>query len=143
MQAALRSSLLALVLWSAAGAAHADFYYAVAVGEKLFVAREDRGYRATRSAINQCVAEFDPLLCREVSLRQVDGRWQSEVVGQKGFFATDRKRTQRAERRALDACQGQSGLRNCRVRPAAQPATTPSSEPQPGNRLRLEDLLNR
>ena len=53
----------------------ADFYYAVAVGEKQYIGREDRGYRATRAAMTQCTNELDPLLCKETRIERVGRRW--------------------------------------------------------------------
>lgn len=121
----------------------ADFYYAVAVGEKQYIGREDRGYRATRAAITQCTNELDPLLCEETSLERVGRRWQSVVVGQKGFYASDGDRAYRAERRAMAACQSDPEMGACRIRPSAAELRTgeEAEHQEPG--LRLEDLLGR
>ena len=123
------------------GLALADYYYAVAVGEKQFHSREDRAYRATRAAMTRCTSEFDPLLCSEVRLERVDGRWQSLVVGRKGFYASDRDRPYRAERRALSACQADPELRSCRLEPRSEDVEAPVERKKPG--LSLEDLLGR
>lgn len=138
-RAALALTLAVGVL--APGLARADYYYAVAVGEKRFHSREDRAYRATRAAMTRCTSEFDPLLCTEVRLERVDGRWESLVVGRKGFYAADRDHPSRAERQALAMCQAASELGACRLEPRDSPTQTPPEREAPG--LTLEDLLGR
>jgi hypothetical protein len=121
----------------------AEYYYAVVVGEKRYIGREDRDYRATRAAMTQCINEFDPLLCKEVHLERSGRGWQSVVVGRKGFYGSDGDRAYRAERRAMAACQADTrvGVGSCRLRPRdGEPGTGGDPRPQePG--LRLEDLL--
>ncbi len=120
-----------------------EFYYAVVVGEKRYLGREDRGYRATRAAMTQCINEFDPLLCKEIHLERAGRGWQSVVVGQKGFYASDGDRAYRAERRAMAACEADTKVGSCRLRPSdGELETGRAPQPQePG--LRLEDLLRR
>ncbi len=121
----------------------AEFYYAVVVGEKRYVGREGRDYRATRAAMTQCINEFDPLLCKEIRLERVGRDWQSVVVGQKGFYASDGDRAYRAERRAMAACQADTTVGSCRQRPNDEALGT-GEDPQPQDPLlRLEDLLRR
>ncbi len=119
----------------------AEFYYAVVVGEKRYIGRENRDYRATRAAMTQCINEFDPLLCKETRLERAGRGWQSVVVGQKGFYSSDGDRAYRAERRAMAACQADVQVGSCRLRPRdGEPGTGGDPRPQePG--LRLEDLL--
>ncbi len=119
----------------------AEFYYAVVVGEKRYIGREDRDYRATRAAMTQCINEFDPLLCKEIHLERAGRGWQSVVVGRKGFYGSDGDRAYRAERPAMAACHADTRVGSCRLRPRdGEPGTGGEPRPQePG--LRLEDLL--
>ncbi len=121
----------------------ADFYYAVAVGEKQYIGREDRGYRATRAAMTQCANELDPLLCKETRLERAGRRWQSVVVGQKGFYASDGDRAYRAERRAMAACQADPEMGACSLRPSGAELGTGEEAQRQEPGLRLEDLLGR
>ena len=119
----------------------ADFHYAVVVGEKSFVGREDRAYRATRIALTQCAAEFDPSLCKETQLQRVGGGWQSEVVGRKGFLGVDGDYVAGAERRAMDQCHSAGGLRSCRIERTSEEAAF-NKEPRVRKRgIRIEDFL--
>ncbi len=121
----------------------AEYYYAVVVGEKSYVGRESRDYRATRVAMTQCINEFDPLLCKEIRLERVGRDWQSVVVGQKGFYGSDGDRAYRAERRAMAACQADTMMGSCRLRPSDGELEA-GEDPQPQEPgLRLEDLLRR
>ena len=121
----------------------AEFYYAVVIGEKRYVVRDDRDYRATRAAMTQCINEFDPLLCEEIRLERAGRDWQSVVVGQKGFYASDGDRAYRAERRAMAACQADTQVGSCQLRPSEGELGT-GGDPQPQEPgLRLEDLLRR
>ncbi len=102
-----------LLAWFPALPSAADYYYAVAVGEKRFTSRDSRDYRAARAAMGTCAAELDPILCREILLERIEGRWESEVIGTKGFYASDRDRKSRAERRALTACRADVTMQSC------------------------------
>ena len=125
------------------GVALAEFYYAVVVGEKRYVGRAGRDYRATRAAMTQCINEFDPLLCKEIRLERAGRDWQSVVQGRRGFYASDGDKAYRAERRAMAACQADTMVGSCRLQPSdGELEAGQDPEPQePG--LRLEDLLRR
>ena len=131
-----------LVVLAAAPAA-ADYYYAVSTGEKHFTGRESRAYRATRASMGRCVTELDPALCREVSLEHIGGRWESDVVGRKGFYASDRDRLGRAERRALAACRADPEFVNCQLRtvPRPEPTGSESDERPTGLDSIFDELL--
>ncbi len=132
-----------LLAWFTALPAAADYYYAVAVGEKRFTSRESHDYRATRATMGTCAAELDPVLCREVLLERVEGRWESEVIGTKGFYASDRDRKSRAERRALTACRADVTMQSCRLRESPRPerASSPDDDAARGLESILEGLL--
>lgn len=120
----------------------ADYYYAVATGEKEFRSREDRDYRATRAAMGRCASEFDPLLCRIIRLERVRGRWEALVLGYRGFYGADRDRQRRADRVALSACRSLEAVRNCRLVGKESPETPPDRDPSPGLENLLDELLN-
>jgi hypothetical protein len=131
------AALCAALLFAAQ--ARAAYYWAVAIGEKRFVAEDDKDYRAVRTALQECVAEFDPALCEVVEVRQGRRGWQAEVVARPGFYGTDGDRQERADRAAVQACRAKRVFENCRVERRTQ-AESPSSEPST-RRPGLEDLL--
>ncbi len=125
----------------APGVAAADYYYAVAVGEKAFRGREDRDYRAMRAAMGLCVREIDPALCELSRLERVKGRWEAWVVGRKGFYGADRDHQSRADRAALDACRLADEVRDCRL--VAKKHSEVELEPEePQQRPGVDDLLD-
>lgn len=140
----------AVVSALAAGSpAFADYFYSVAVGEKRFTAIEDESYRAERTAITACIQEFDPLLCEVLDVRGSGrGGFQAVVAGRKGFFGADRRRQDRADRAALQACQQDARMTNCRLQRRGGASDGESQDEDRGGRDRgrqptLEDIFGR
>jgi hypothetical protein len=135
-------------LLAGASPAWADYFWAVAAGERRYVATEDRDYRAERSALTQCIEGFDPLLCEVAELRQTRDGWQAVVIGRRGFFGADGDRQAKADRQALSACQADRQLQNCRIAEQTRSGQGDPSQPQQRDdgsqpQLRLEDLFKR
>jgi hypothetical protein len=135
---------IAVVASSLLGAlpARADYYWAIAVGEKRFVAEEDKDYRAERSALMQCVQEFNPALCEVTQKQQGRRGWVVEVVGKLGFYGQDGDRQDRADRSAMQACRAQRQLQNCRVERRSEGSAQSGGDTR-GRRPGLEDLFGR
>ena len=93
--------------------------------------------------MTQCANELDPLLCQETRLERVGRRWESVVVGQKGFYGSDGDRAYRAERRAMATCQADPEMGACRLRPSRGEVETGEEAQRQEPGLRLEDLLGR
>jgi hypothetical protein len=134
---------------TAGSAAFADYFYSIAIGEKRFTAVEDESYRAERTAITACIQEFDPLLCEVLGVQSSGrGGFQAVVAGRKGFFGADRRRQDRADRAALQACQQDARVMNCRLerRGGASDERDPRDQEDDrgrGRQPRLEDIFGR